>query len=102
MAFPKAEEARQLTDEELSEQILEVKRKLANLRLLQATGRLEKTHEFKHARHRLAQLMTVEHERKQPEVPVTPVVAPVESVEPPKETSAVSEGAAEETEPEEA
>lgn len=64
MSFPKIEEARQLNDEELSQQILEVKKQLANLRLLKATGRLEKTHEFKHIRHRLAQLKTVERERQ--------------------------------------
>ncbi|MBE9144417.1 50S ribosomal protein L29 [Planktothrix mougeotii] len=64
MSFPKVEEARQLNDEELSQQILEVKKQLANLRLLKATGRLEKTHEFKHIRHRLAQLKTVERERQ--------------------------------------
>jgi large subunit ribosomal protein L29 len=64
MSFPQIEEARQLNDEELSQQILEAKKQLANLRLLKATGRLEKTHEFKHTRHRLAQLKTVERERQ--------------------------------------
>lgn len=64
MSFPKIEEARQLNDAELSEQILDVKKQLANLRLLKATGRLEKPHEFKHTRHRLAQLKTVERERQ--------------------------------------
>ncbi|MCF3577293.1 50S ribosomal protein L29 [Planktothrix agardhii] len=64
MSFPKIEEARQLNDEELSQQILEIKKQLANLRLLKATGRLEKPHEFKHTRHRLAQLKTVERERQ--------------------------------------
>ncbi|MGL5079901.1 MAG: 50S ribosomal protein L29 [Microcoleaceae cyanobacterium] len=67
MAFSKVEEVRQLDNQELAEQILELKKKLVNLRLLKATGRMEKHHEFKHTRHRLAQLMTVEHERKQPE-----------------------------------
>ena len=64
MSFPKIEEARQLNDEELSQQILEIKKQLANLRLLKATGRLEKPHGFKHTRHRLAQLKTVERERQ--------------------------------------
>jgi large subunit ribosomal protein L29 len=32
--------------------------------LQQATRRLEKTHEFKHTRHRLGQLLTVERERQ--------------------------------------
>ncbi|MBW4683376.1 MAG: 50S ribosomal protein L29 [Microcoleus vaginatus WJT46-NPBG5] len=64
MPFPKIEEVRSLSDDELGEEILAVKRQLFELRLQQATRRLEKSHQFKHARHRLAQLMTVEAERK--------------------------------------
>lgn len=64
MPFPKIEEARSLSDEELGQEILAVKRQLFELRLQQATRRLEKTHQFKHTRHRLAQLITVEAERK--------------------------------------
>ena len=64
MALPKIEEARKLTDEELSTEVIATKRKLFELRLQQATRRLEKPHEFKHTRHRLAQLLTVETERQ--------------------------------------
>lgn len=64
MSLPKIKEARDLSDAEVAEQILAVKRQLMNLRLQQATGRMEKPHLFKHARHRLAQLMTVERERQ--------------------------------------
>ena len=64
MAFPKIEEVRDLSSEELSEQILATKRQLFELRLQKATRRLEKTHEFKHAKHRLSQLLTVEGERQ--------------------------------------
>ena len=64
MPLSKVEDARNLTDGELADEILAVKRHLFELRLQQATRRLEKPHQFKHARHRLAQLMTVEHERK--------------------------------------
>lgn len=64
MSFPKIEDARQLNDQELADQIVAVKKQLFELRLQQATGRLQKTHEFKHARHRLAQLMTVERQRQ--------------------------------------
>lgn len=64
MAFPKIQEVRELSDSELEEQIIAVKRQLFELRLQKATRRLEKTHEFKHARHRLAQLLTVENERR--------------------------------------
>ncbi|MEM8829392.1 MAG: 50S ribosomal protein L29 [Cyanobacteria bacterium P01_G01_bin.19] len=64
MALPKVEEARKLSDEELAEEILAVKRELFQLRLEQATRRLEKPHMFKHTKHRLAQLLTVERERE--------------------------------------
>ena len=64
MALPKVEDARKLSDEELAEEILAVKRELFQLRLEQATRRLEKPHLFKHAKHRLAQLLTIERERE--------------------------------------
>jgi large subunit ribosomal protein L29 len=64
MALPKIAEVTILTDEELAAEIISVKRNLFDLRLRQATRRLEKTHEFKHNRHKLAQLLTVEHQRK--------------------------------------
>lgn len=64
MALPKISEARDLSDEELAEQILAVKKQLFQLRLQKATRQLDKPHQFKHAKHRLAQMMTVEHERR--------------------------------------
>ncbi len=64
MPFPKIQEIRDLSDSEIEEQIIALKRQLFELRLQKATRRLEKPHEFKHARHRLAQLLTVEGERK--------------------------------------
>ncbi|MBF2008501.1 50S ribosomal protein L29 [Chlorogloeopsis fritschii PCC 9212] len=64
MPLPKISEARELTDEQLAEEILAVKKQLFQLRLQKATRQLEKPHQFRHARHRLAQLMTVEAERK--------------------------------------
>ncbi len=67
MAFPKITDARELSDEQLSEEIFTVKKKLFQLRLQKATRQLEKPHEFRHARHRLAQLLTVEGERKRAE-----------------------------------
>jgi large subunit ribosomal protein L29 len=65
MPLPKVSEARELSDEKLSDEILAVKKHLFQLRLQKATRQLEKPHQFKHARHRLAQLLTVETERKQ-------------------------------------
>jgi large subunit ribosomal protein L29 len=64
MPLPKIEEARSLSNEELAEQIVAVKRQLFELRMQKGTRQLEKPHQFKHARHRLAQLMTVERERQ--------------------------------------
>lgn len=64
MALPKISEARDLSDAELSEQIIAIKKQLFQLRLQQATRQLDKPHQFKHAKHRLAQLITVEHERQ--------------------------------------
>nr|AAT41881.1 50S ribosomal subunit L29 [Fremyella diplosiphon Fd33] len=48
----------------MAEEIVAVKRQLFQLRLQKATRQLDKPHQFKHARHRLAQLLTVEGERK--------------------------------------
>ena len=64
MPLPKISEARELSDEKLVEEILAVKKQLFQLRLQKATRQLEKTHQFKHNKHRLAQLLSVEHERK--------------------------------------
>lgn len=64
MPLPKIEDARNLSDEELADAILAAKRELFELRLQQATRRLEKPHLFRHTRHRIAQLMTVEGERQ--------------------------------------
>lgn len=63
MALPKISEARDLSDTELAEQIIAVKKQLFQLRLQKATRQLDKPHQFKHVKHRLAQLLTVEHER---------------------------------------
>ena len=64
MPLPKIAEARELNDERLVEEIVAVKKQLFQLRLQKATRQLEKPHQFKHARHRLSQLLTVEGERK--------------------------------------
>jgi large subunit ribosomal protein L29 len=64
MALSKVSEIRQLSDADLSAAILQAKRKLFDLRFQQATRQPFKSHEFKHVRHRLGQLMTVERERQ--------------------------------------
>lgn len=64
MPLPKIEEVRDLTDQELSERIVATKKELFQLRFQKATRQLEKSHQFKHLRHRLAQLMTLERQRQ--------------------------------------
>lgn len=63
MPLPKIEEIRDLSDQELSDRIVATKKELFQLRFQKATRQLEKPHQFKHLRHRLAQLMTLERER---------------------------------------
>lgn len=77
MPLPKISEARDLSDEELSDQILDVKKQLFQLRLQKATRQLDKPHKFKHTKHRLAQLLSVEHERKRAAA-ISPAPSPVE------------------------
>ena len=65
MALPKISEARELDDQALETAIVETKRKLFDLRFQKATRQLQTgLHQFKHERHRLAQLMTVLRERQ--------------------------------------
>lgn len=64
MPLPKIAEVREMNDQELADQIVAIKRELFDLRMKQATSQPVKPHEFKHKKHRLAQLLTVEHERK--------------------------------------
>ncbi|WP_414526782.1 50S ribosomal protein L29 [Nodularia chucula] len=64
MPLPKISEARELSDDKLAEEIVTVKKQLFTLRLQKATRQLDKPHQFRHAKHRLAQLLTVETERK--------------------------------------
>ena len=65
MALSKIKEARSLSDEDLLNAIADTKRELFQLRFQKATRQLDKqVHQFKHTRHRLAQLMTVQRERQ--------------------------------------
>ncbi len=75
MPLPKIADARKLNEEELADEILATKRQLFELRFQQATRQLEKPHQFKHTRHRLAQLLTVEGERQRAAEPSVPVPA---------------------------
>lgn len=64
MAMPNVAESRTKTDEQIAERVLEIKKALFQLRFEQGTRRLEKPHQFKHLKHELAQLLTIERERQ--------------------------------------
>jgi large subunit ribosomal protein L29 len=64
MAFPKISEARELNEREVADRIIALKKQLFQLRLQKSTRQLDKPHQIKHAKHELAQLLMVEHERK--------------------------------------
>lgn len=66
MPLPNIADVRALSDEELSQEIIVAKRELFNLRFRQGTRQEDqaKPHEFKHLKHRIAQLLTVERERE--------------------------------------
>ena len=64
MATPNTSEVRNLSDADITQKIVGIRRELFDLRFEQATRQLTKTHRFKEARIELAQLLTVQHERK--------------------------------------
>jgi len=70
MALPKIQDFRNLSDQEVDEQIQAFKRQLFELRMQKATRQTVKPHLFKHLRHQIAQLMTVEWERQHSTVKV--------------------------------
>nr|NP_053916.1 ribosomal protein L29 [Porphyra purpurea]P51306.1 RecName: Full=Large ribosomal subunit protein uL29c; AltName: Full=50S ribosomal protein L29, chloroplastic [Porphyra purpurea]AAC08192.1 50S ribosomal protein L29 [Porphyra purpurea] len=65
MTLPKILDVIQMDDSSLSEEIIAIKRQLFDLRLKRATRQDFKPHLFKHSKHRLAQLLTVEKSRAQ-------------------------------------
>ena len=82
MPLPKIEDARNLNDQELADEILAAKRQLFELRMQQATRRLEKTHQFKHLRHKVGQMMTVLRERERAAVQASPKSSPLQEQAP--------------------
>jgi large subunit ribosomal protein L29 len=69
MPMPKIADTRALSNEELSNEIYAVKKELFELRLQQATRQLTQPHLIRLRKHKLAQLLTVEGERKRGERP---------------------------------
>lgn len=64
MPLAKIADARKLSAEELAAEILAAKKQLFELRFKKATQAEVKPHEFKHLRHKIAQMFTVEAEQK--------------------------------------
>lgn len=65
MALSTIKEVRELSVEQLTEQIEATKRELFDLRFQQATRQLKKPHLFRQTKRQLAWLLTVEQERQQ-------------------------------------
>jgi large subunit ribosomal protein L29 len=63
MSLPQISEIKDLKNEELHQEILKTKKELFDLRFKKSTRQAFKPHEIKHAKHRLAQLLTVEHQK---------------------------------------
>jgi large subunit ribosomal protein L29 len=83
MPLPKVDEIQDLSDQELSDRIVATKKQLFELRFQKATRQLDKPHQFKHTRHRLAQLMTLERQRQialEQEQPVAAASNPVQEL----------------------
>lgn len=64
MVFPKIQNIANLQNDEIILKIIEIKKELFNLKLQQATRQNIKSHLFKHKKHQLAQLLTLETQRK--------------------------------------
>jgi len=65
MAFLNFSELKSFDDTKLSGEILEVKKQLFDLRLKKATRQSFKPHLFKHNKRKVAQLLTLESQKKQ-------------------------------------
>lgn len=60
MSLPKIDEVISLTDSELEDEILNVKKELFRLRLRRGTKQSFKSHQIKHSKHRLSQLLMIQ------------------------------------------
>ena len=60
MSLPKIDEVISLTNSELEDEILNVKKELFKLRLRRGTKQSFKSHQIKHSKHRLSQLLMIQ------------------------------------------
>ena len=63
MVFSNISEIENLDLEAIEKEIILVAQELVNLRVKKATRQEFKPHQFKHAKHKLAHLLTIEQER---------------------------------------
>ncbi|CAN0357560.1 unnamed protein product [Pylaiella littoralis] len=61
MSLPKIDEITTLNNNELDNEILNVKKELFGLRLRRGTKQSFKSHQIKHSKHRLGQLLMIKH-----------------------------------------
>jgi large subunit ribosomal protein L29 len=64
MALPKISDIYELDNDQLEVEIVNLRKELFALRMKKATRQDFKPHMFKHSRHRLSQLLTVQSSRK--------------------------------------
>ena len=65
MSFQSFSELKDLDDVKLSQEIVDAKKSLFEIRLKKATRQTFKPHVFKHTKRKIAQLMTIERQRKE-------------------------------------
>lgn len=65
MSFQSFSELKDLDDVKLSQEIVDAKKSLFDMRLKKATRQTFKSHLFKHTKRKIAQLMTIERQRKE-------------------------------------
>ena len=65
MSFQSFSELKDLDDVKLSQEIVDAKKSLFDMRLKKATRQTFKPHLFKHNKRKIAQLMTIERQRKE-------------------------------------
>ncbi len=59
-----SEDIRALSDDQISEEVLKLKKEQFNLRFQQASGQLEKTGQFRRIRRDIAKMKTIARERQ--------------------------------------
>jgi large subunit ribosomal protein L29 len=65
MTFTNFVELKELDDTQVAQSILNCKKELFDLRLQKATRQSFKSHNFKHLKRKISQLLTIERQREQ-------------------------------------